>query len=122
MKVVNHKAAEVHLHVDDKTKRLTLAPGVNEVDDAVWAKVKEHKVVKAMLAEEILEVGGKPVKEAIPSLREFVEAGYEPSGYLTRFPNAAVSKEEIDAAQALFEEEKTKLENDKKTKTKKHKE
>lgn len=104
-KVVNHRGASVHIPGPER-KHIELYPGVNHVDTEVWEEAMKSPSVKGFLEDEYLEVDGKPQRETIPSIREYVEAGYEPKTFMDRFPNAKVSEDELIQAQVAWDNEK----------------
>jgi hypothetical protein len=128
VKIVNHRNAPVHLpnHVKPKEggplgRGETLHPGINEIDADVWDAVKNIPVVEAFLKDEMIEVGGRPAKDLIPTLKEFVESGYEPVQFKKRFPNATVADSEIAQEQMKWEAAKEAEEKAKKGQTTKDK-
>lgn len=112
IKITNHRKAEIHLPVVEKTGAgvrhvgmVTFWPGVNEIPTETWDHLKAHKMARAHLRDESLEVNGKVAKDATPSFQEYVDNGNPPKAYLGRYPKGTASKAEIDLAQAQFDKE-----------------
>lgn len=108
-RITNHRNAPVHLPSPVKMepgkpagKKLTLEPGVNHIDDDVWDKVKGHPMTKAFLDDEHIEINGKVNKETIPTLKDFVEAGYNPENYPKRFPGVKILEDDMNAAIEIY--------------------
>jgi len=69
-KVLNKKKSPVGINFPSgegsKAVKITLEPGENQVDDAMWADAKKHKMVMAALGPSghLEEVSAAPAKEA----------------------------------------------------------
>lgn len=121
--VTNHNRSEVHIHPlspeggRSKTGMESLVkffPGRNRIEISIWESIKDLPIVKAFIEDDILEEDGPVGKDEVPTLKEYVESGYDPAEYRERFPVNAKKVDDLDIAEAqkAFDEEKAKSRRD----------
>lgn len=107
MKITNNRGGHVTIvpHPDDKKggETVVLAPGENELTEAQWDKISEHKTIMGLLKKKAIHIGGKhKSKQAVMRRHpeDETEAGGTPVGVMDE-----IKRKEQREADALYKKQ-----------------